>query len=378
MTSRDNLFTAFDRHRLMLKQNWQEVRDRYQAFWRGEPLDRPPVIFDTVGAWRHPMYNGAGYDYTKYGEDIAGFCRDFRAVWEARAGVPDDTVPCIAPQMGGAIEAALLAGEIEWGKEMSVLSPHNPLDPCTDLGAIGFRRDNPYFQRLCREVVYLAGQSRGEFGVNIEASMSLTTAISQLRGGTQFMFDMMDRPETVRSLAEAVLEALLAMQSEVLRLNPLADGTAHRWLNYWHPGTGFWFSEDDAVMFSPEMYRDLFLDLDIRLCAGVDIAVAHWHTAGLHLVPALLEIPNLRMVQLSPDPNGPEFKKVLAACRTIVETGRKVCFQIGYDESRIRQIFAALPPQACLFYFGYARDIRECAEILGTVRQLAGKGRKMP
>jgi len=55
----------------MLKHNWAEVRDRYLAFWRGENLDRPPVIFDTIGAWRHPMYNGAGYDYTKYGEDIA-------------------------------------------------------------------------------------------------------------------------------------------------------------------------------------------------------------------------------------------------------------------------------------------------------------------
>jgi len=355
----------------MLKQNWQEVQDRYRAFWRNEPVDRPPVIFDTIGSWRHPMYNGAGYDYTRYGTDIAAFCRDFRAVWEARAGVPDDTVPCIAPQMGGAIEAALLAGEIEWGTELSVLKPHNPLEACADLSAIRFRPDNPYFQRVCRELDYLASQSHGEFGVNIEASMSLTTSISQLRGGTPFMFDVTDRPDEVRALAEMALEGLLAMQAEVLRLNPLAEGTAHRWLNYWHPGTGFWFSEDDAVMLSAAMYRDLFLDLDVRLCAGVDIAVAHWHTVGLHLIPVLLEIPNLRMIQLSPDPNGPDFETVLAACRPIVEAGRKVCFQIGYEENRIRQIFAALPPDACLFYFGYANDARDAGRIVGEVARLA-------
>jgi len=358
-----------------LKHNWTEVQDRYRAFWRNEPLDRPPVIFDTVGTWRHPMYRGAGYDYTKYGEDIAAFCHDFCAVWEGRAAFPDDTVPCIAPQMGGAIEAALLAGDIEWGTELSVLSPHNPLETCTDLGAVRFRRDTPYFQRVCREVAYLAEQSRGGFGVNIEASMSLTTTISQLRGGTPFMFDVMDRPDAVRALAEAVLEALLAMQAEVARLNPLPDGTAHRWLNYWHPGTGFWFSEDDAVMMSAAMYRDLFLDLDVRLCAGVDTAVAHWHTVGLHLIPTLLEIPNLRMIQLSFDPNGPDFETVLAACRPIVAAGRKVCFQIGYDENRLRQIFAALPLEACLFYFGYARDVGECEELLGAVGRLANNAR---
>jgi hypothetical protein len=27
----------------MLKQNRQEVQDRYRAFWRNEPVDRPPV-----------------------------------------------------------------------------------------------------------------------------------------------------------------------------------------------------------------------------------------------------------------------------------------------------------------------------------------------
>jgi hypothetical protein len=56
---------------MIFKHNWSETADRYRAFWRGEKLDWPPVIFDTVGAWRHPMYNGVGYDYTKYGEDIA-------------------------------------------------------------------------------------------------------------------------------------------------------------------------------------------------------------------------------------------------------------------------------------------------------------------
>jgi len=42
-------------------------------------------------------------------------------------------MPCIAPQMGGAIEPALMAGEIGWETELSVVSPHNPLATCADL-----------------------------------------------------------------------------------------------------------------------------------------------------------------------------------------------------------------------------------------------------
>ncbi|MCK5802794.1 MAG: hypothetical protein KAI66_08180 [Lentisphaeria bacterium] len=353
------------------KKNWREVRDRYRAFWRDEPLDRPPVLFDSIGSLRHPMYRGAGYDYTKYGEDIDALCRDYGRIWEARVDVPDDTVPCIAPQMGGAIEPALLSGSIEWGTELSVLTPHNPLANCTDLRMVKFRRDNPYFQRIRRELERLAHVSQGRFGINVEAGMSLTSTMSLLRGGTQFMFDVIDRPDEIRALAETVLKALLAVQAEVIRLNPLSDGTAHRWLNYWHPGTGFWFSEDDAVMLSPEMYRDLFLDLDIRLCAGVDVAVAHWHTAGLHLLPTLMEIPNLRMVQISFDPNGPDLDAVLNACRPVVEAGRKICFQTGYSREFVEHVFRLLPPKACMFYFAYAKDAAEVERILAELTRLA-------
>ena len=201
--------------------------------------------------------------------------------------------------------------------------------------------------------------------------MSLTTTISQLRGGTQFMFDVVDRPDEVRALAEAVLEALLAVQAEVARLNPLPDGTAHRWLNYWNPGHGFWFSEDDAVMMAAEMFRDLFLDLDKRLCAATDIAALHWHTVGLHLIPVLLEIPNLRMIQLSFDPNGPDFETVLAACRQIEAAGRKVCFQMGFDEGRLRTIFKSLQTETCMFYLSGARDFREAEHFVRLIEHLS-------
>ncbi len=75
-------------------------------------------------------------------------------------------------------------------------------------------------------------------------------------------------------------------------------------------------------------------------------------------------------ISLSPDPNGPDFETVLAACRRIVDAGRKVCFQIGYEENRIRQIFAALPPESCLFYLSGAKDLQESEQFLQGIEKL--------
>lgn len=146
----------------MLKQNWIESRDRFAAFWNGAALDRPPVLIDSVGYLRHPMYCGSGYDYTKYGEDIDRFCDDYLRVWSARVGMPDDTVPAICPQMGGAIEAAFFAGEIEWGTEVTSLNPHNPLEALPSLRDITCNPANPYYRRVLREVRNLSARGAAD------------------------------------------------------------------------------------------------------------------------------------------------------------------------------------------------------------------------
>jgi hypothetical protein len=356
----------------MLKDNWPEARERYRAFWNHEPLDHPPILFDSVGPHTNPMYNGAGYNYQKYGEDITSFCHDYARVWEARSACLDDTVPCIAPQMGGAIEAALWAGEVVWGEETTSLTPHNPLADVACLDEIEFDASNTYYQRIVRELAFLASCARGRFGVNFEPSVSITTTISQLRGGTQFMFDLIDDPGGIRQFAERIADLLIGLQQQVDALIPRPDGgTCHRWLNYWNPGRGFWFSEDDAMMLSPAMYRDMFLDLDRRLCGSTDCPVAHWHSGGLHLVGELLGIENLRMVQLSLDPNGPDMASVLDFCQSIERAGRKVCFQLSYDESLIAAIFRMVRPDSCMFYLSHADSLRGANAIVASVERLA-------
>lgn len=356
----------------MLKNNWRECRERYIAFWNGASLDRPPVLFDSIGPLRHPMYNGAGYNYQKYGEDIESFCQDYEKVWEQRTDCIDDTVPSICPQMGGAIEAAFFGGEIDWGHETTFLVPHAPLKDVEKLADIEFSPDNKYFSRVLREVRVLSSLSNDRFGVNVEASVSLTTTISQLRGGTQFMFDLADNPEGIRALAQTIADIIIRLQTEVDSLVPHPfGGTCHRWLNYWNPGRGFWFSEDDAIMMSAAMYRDIFLDLDQELCNSAGCAVLHWHTAGLHLIDVLLQLERLRMIQISFDPNGPSLDQVLLACQRIENSGRKICFQMGFDPVKLRIIFSRLRPDSCMFCFSHARDIRAANQIVSEVESLS-------
>ena len=358
----------------MLKKHWNETRDRYSAFWGGQPIDRPPVMFDTVGEYKNPMYNLAGYDYTKYGENIEKFRTDYRDVWEKRFECPDDAVPCISPQYGGAFEASLFAGDIIWGNEITRLSPHNPAENVKSLDILKFDKENPYFKRLLHDMAHLTRYSNGEYGVSYDGGMSVTTTISQLLGGTRFMYALYDDSEGVRALAERITDTLIHIQAQIDSLTARPDGgSCHRWLNYWNPGKGFWFSEDDAILMSPEMYRDIFLDLNIRMCASADFAALHWHDGGLHLIPELLKIENLKMIQLSPDPHGPSFEKLLEVCKNIIEHNVKICFQMNYEQEKINKIFKSLPANSCMFCIGYADSIENAEHILSEIEAAARK-----
>lgn len=355
----------------MLKDNWTESAGRYEDFWGGKPVDRSPVLLDAVGPWAHPMYRGSGYDYRRYGADLDAFRRAYLAVWEARAACRDDTIPCISAQYGGAIEAAFWAGEVDWGEEITTLRPLDPLAQVPDLDAVRFEPANRYYRRVLEETSTLSALAADRYGVNFEASLSVTTTLSQLLGAERFLLAFYDEPRQLRGLAERIAEVMIGLCDAVRHTVPRPNGGAcHRWLNYWNPGWGFWWSEDDAIMLSPLMYGEFFSDLDARLCAACDVPAVHWHSGALHLLEAVSRIPRLAMLQISFDPKGPPLDAVLDACARPVETGLKVCFQIPFREDTLRRILRRLPFGSCMFYFGAARDIEEANRTVRAVEAL--------
>ena len=356
----------------MLKDNFNESIDRYKAFWNHEKIDRSIVILDMAGEYINPMYNGSGYNYQKYGKDIKCFCQDYIDVWEKRRSVIDDTIPCVSPQYGGAIEPAFFGGEIYWGTEVASLEPYHPYEGISDYGNIKFNHNNQYYARVIAETKIVSAMADGRYGVNYDQTNSITTTLASLIGES-YMMDIYDKPDQVKALANRICDLLIQLQTDINEIIPHpAGGTCHRWLNYWVPGSGLWFSEDDAIMLSPAMYNEFFLELDTKLCNSCEYPVVHWHTGALHLVDELLKIDNLKMIQFSFDPNGADLATVIKECKKITEAGKKVLFQMAADKQQVSQILNNLDYNSCMFYFGgldtieTANNAVKMVEILGN------------
>jgi len=355
----------------ILKGNAGESIQRYAAFWRNERIDRPPVVFDIVGPHGHPTYDagpemGVAYHPEKYENDLEGFCRDYERMWEARVNCRDDSIPCVEPMTADVFGSGWTVG----GRQVNRRAPRGALAQVR-LDEIAADAESEQLESALQQVSYVAQQSRGRFGVNVDG-MTTTAMISKWRGGTQFMYDIVDDPKGVRALAERITQHCLQVQAKVDGLLPRPEGgTCHGWLYYWNPGRGFWFQEDDAIMVSPRTYRDLFLDLDRAICNSTDHAAVHWHSGMLHLLDELLTIENLRLVQISIDPNGPPIESMLETCQRIEAAGKKAGIQCQPEKDFVKLVFSKLRPGSCLFFFNRIGSIAEANDFVAWLERTA-------
>ena len=91
--------------------------------------------------------------------------------------------------------------------------------------------------------------------------------------------------------------------------------------SYWLPGSGFLFSEDFCALVSGRHYAEFFLEPDILFCRSVDSAFLHVHSLGAQCVPAILENPYVRGMEISNDINNRDIRVVIEAAKRVQAQG---------------------------------------------------------
>jgi len=80
---------------------------------------------------------------------------------------------------------------------------------------------------------------------------------------------------------------------------------------------------DYSVLISPEIYEKNFLPCDLKIIKTFEYTVFHLHSANIHIAEKLLEIPELKAIQISIDypakAFSPSIEKLLPIFKKIQE-----------------------------------------------------------
>ena len=172
-------------------------------------------------------------------------------------------------------------------------------------------------------------------------------------GEEQLCMAPYDHPEELAQLAARFAELYVATAKRGIRRRRLwNDGHVSAWRIYL-PGPAVDYQIDASSLLAPQTYREHFLAHDRAVLREFPYSFIHLHACGLHILDVVLEIDELKAVQIQLDRETGVWEKgrILDCCRRVQERrkGLIVCGML--TESELEEFKSALRPDALALYY---------------------------
>ena len=309
---------------MLQKPGWDRSLARWSAFWRGEIADRPPVLAHVIATREldpgpPPSLDStlARYDPVRNGPILEQAERNLTRT----AKLEDDTPPALGAGGGVYFTGAAFGAPVVVTADMMTSNPI--IDDWHQAADIGYDPGNPWIRRALGLARQLVARSDGRYAVTPGLLEGPSDICASLRGPTRLASDLYEYPSQVRRLAEMGADAWQRYAQALYDIIPLYDGgTVTQW-SMWVPGRAAALQEDFCTLVSPRHFREFFLPLDRELAQSVDTLWIHVHAGAIHLVDELLNVDEIRGIQIVYDgAPSPPLSRALPVMRRVQRRGK--------------------------------------------------------
>ena len=347
---------------LKTKPNFEEAADRWEAFWRGEVLDRPPVCIVAPKDGAEPAASpGQLFAWSQGPRRAAEQCRAHAAT-HAFLG---EAIPFIRPGFGPDTYAALMGAQLRSSPESSqtnwavpCVEDWDAFAPSTLDDANSTWRDLLEFARVAAEVgegVFLVGQA--DLHGNLDA-------LSALRGPENLCLDLLERPEAVARALEEALSRFPAIYGGLWDAGKMAERGSIGWIPAYARGRFCTLQCDFLCMVGPAMARRFVFPALEREAACVDHAVFHYDGPGaLGHLDDVCALPGLEVIQWVPGAGDrPRHVDWLDLLKDIQSRGKGL--HLSGRPEEVKTLRRELRPEKVFFDVQGVRSQREGEELL--------------
>lgn len=131
-------------------------------------------------------------------------------------------------------------------------------------------------------------------------------------GTSRFCVELIDHPDEVRQLVALCASAWQRVTQLVMEIIPEWQGgyiPGARWVHA--PGPCVYSSEDSTSLISRVMYEEAILPANLQMIAPFPYGFVHRHSASLHNLESLQQLPGQWAVEVTLDPSGPPMDRVI-------------------------------------------------------------------
>jgi 5-methyltetrahydrofolate--homocysteine methyltransferase len=309
--------------------DWARIRERYEAFWRGEALDRPLLRVTTPRPDGPPAVpedrcpddpEVAFHWFTDPDRVLPRLGRQLE-----RALFFGDAFPLVFPVSTSlvAIQAAYLGGRYGLRSGTGWCEP--VLDDWASRPPLAVDPSNPWWaatQRLLDEGVRAFA---GRAAVGIPDLQGGGQILDLLRGTERLAIDLVENGNPVHLALQEIDTAWLAYWQRCNDLILLRQDGYVDWLGVWSGLPAVTIECDFSCMISPRLFEEFFLPSLRRQTAWVERTIYHLDGPGaVRHLDALLDLETLDGIQWVPGTGARPMIEWLPLLRRIQEGGKRL------------------------------------------------------
>jgi len=316
------------------QRNWEEVKERYSAWWDGSPLDgclayitapkEKLILPETSYIEPENLEVKWTNQELRLNNSLYGFSRTYFG---------GDSFPYIWVNMGPGVLAAFVGSDHHFGKDTVWFGDKKLIENWENVPAFALNPENTMWKLTSQMTEYFAAVADDRYSVSLTDIGGTLDIIASLRGTETLLIDLLDYPDEVRKTADAIdtlwLECYCQLDSIIRKY---MDSTT-AWMPLWCPKRWYPLQCDFSAMISPSAFDEFVIPSLEKSISALDYSIYHLDGPGqLPHVDSLLALDGLTGIQWVPgdgnEQNGSEkwfelYRKIQAKGKNLVLTGVK-------------------------------------------------------
>ena len=359
----------------LLKPDFEEVFNRYEAWWNCAIVDRPlvSIAFPLPEDERRvpPQKEHATIRQRWMDTEYIVKSAQIRLLNTVHFA---DSLPIAWPNLGPEVFSAFYGCEMEYGEHTAWSKPMLPDWSEDSVNKLRLDTDNFYFQKLMEMTDALIEAGKDTFIVGYTDLHGGGDAIAALREPQDLCIDTIENPEAIKALCDRITTDFLEVYDLFDEKLSAAGMPSTTWLPATGRGKYHVPSNDFSCMISAEAFEDLFIPGIIRECQHMDRCIYHLDgPQALRFLDRLLEIPEIHAIQWVPGA-GQDYWADWIDVYQRIQNKKKALQILSIPAKDLNQLFAALEPEGVwISSVSGVSNQQEAEAVLGNIAQWTKK-----
>ena len=337
------------------KPDYEHTKQRIEAFWERELIDRPVVQFYVAKPPEEQVPLPVSHHASPADRWLdAHYQAELALARLSNIEFLGDTLPIAFPNLGPEIFSAFYGCPINFG-DYGTSWTDPILHDWAEADEIKLDRESPYLRKLEEMTDAFLEVAAGKFIVGMTDWHPGGDWLAALRDPQNLALDMITHPQEVArmlAMAERDYFELYDIYYDKLRA---AGMPITSWLTLISDGKYYIPSNDFSALISPQMYDEFFLPGIQRECQFLDRSIYHLDGPGaLGHLDSILSIPELDAMQWVCGAGNEGYHRWVDVYRRIQAAGKGAQVICSYEE--VEQVTETLDPHGLYLSVGGVPD----------------------